>query len=205
MLEPRKLRVFLCHASQDKPVVRELYQKLLAEGWIDPWLDKEKLLPGQEWELEIEKSMESADAVVVCLSKSSVEKEGYYQKEIKKVLDVSDQKPEGAIFIIPLRLDDCQPPRRLAKWQYVDYFPLNQREPSYQRLLQSLKMRNVKSLPEAKKVSVQLVSQNPVHRGHFDQKVACLSVFMPEIAQMRALIASKRAFLSRSWRFFIPN
>jgi hypothetical protein len=147
----RKLRVFLCHASQDKPIVHELYQRLNAEGWIDPWLDKEKLLPGQEWELEIEKSVEVADAVIVCLSKSSVEKEGYYQKEIKKVLDVSDQKPEGTIFIIPLRLDDCQPPRRLAKWQYVDYFPLNQREPSYQHLLQSLKMRNIKLLPEAKK------------------------------------------------------
>jgi hypothetical protein len=105
-MEPRKLRVFLCHASQDKPIVRELYQRLLAEGWIDPWLDKEKLLPGQDWELEIEKSVEAADVVIVCLSKSSVEKEGYYQKEIKKVLDVSDQKPEGTIFIIPLRLDD---------------------------------------------------------------------------------------------------
>ena len=40
----RKLRVFLYHALQDKPVVRELYHRLLAEGWIDPWLDEEKLL-----------------------------------------------------------------------------------------------------------------------------------------------------------------
>ena len=47
-----KLRVFpstrsghrLCHASQDKPIVRELYQRLNAEGWIAPWLDEEKLL-----------------------------------------------------------------------------------------------------------------------------------------------------------------
>ncbi len=41
----RKLRVFpstrfasghrLCHSSQDKPIVRELYQRLNAEGWID--------------------------------------------------------------------------------------------------------------------------------------------------------------------------
>jgi hypothetical protein len=41
----RKLRVFLCHDSQDKPVVRELYHRLLAEGWIDPWLDDGKLYP----------------------------------------------------------------------------------------------------------------------------------------------------------------
>jgi len=43
MIEPRKLRVFLCHSSQDKPIVRELYQRLLAKGWIDSWLDEEKL------------------------------------------------------------------------------------------------------------------------------------------------------------------
>ena len=42
MTESRKLRVFLCHASQDKPVapfgddIRELHHRLLAEGWIDP-------------------------------------------------------------------------------------------------------------------------------------------------------------------------
>ena len=42
MTETRKLRVFLCHSSQDKPIVRELYQRLNAEGWIDPWLDEEK-------------------------------------------------------------------------------------------------------------------------------------------------------------------
>jgi hypothetical protein len=37
----RKLRVFLCHASQDKAIVCELYQRLIAEGWVDPWLDEE--------------------------------------------------------------------------------------------------------------------------------------------------------------------
>jgi hypothetical protein len=55
----RKLRVFLCHSSQDKSIVRELYQRLNAEGWIDPWLDEEKLLPGQDWDMEIEKAVEA--------------------------------------------------------------------------------------------------------------------------------------------------
>ena len=95
LMTERKLRVFLCHASQDKAVVRELYQQLLAEGWIDPWLDEEKLLPGQDWDMEIEKAVESADAVIVFLSSSSVTKEGYVQREVRKVLDVSDEKPEA--------------------------------------------------------------------------------------------------------------
>jgi len=111
MTEPRTLRVFICHSSQDKPIVRELYQRLNAEGWIDPWLDEEKLLPGQDWDVEIEKSVESADAVLVCLSSKSVTKEGYVQKEIRKVLDIALEKPEETIFIIPLRLDDCEIPR----------------------------------------------------------------------------------------------
>jgi hypothetical protein len=34
-------------------------QRLLAEGWIDPWPDEEKLLPGQNWDMEIEKAVEA--------------------------------------------------------------------------------------------------------------------------------------------------
>ncbi len=40
----RPLRVFLCHASDDKPVVKELYNRLVKDG-VDAWLDKEKLIP----------------------------------------------------------------------------------------------------------------------------------------------------------------
>lgn len=141
MSEPRKLRVFLCHASQDKPVIRELYQRLLAEGWIDPWLDEERLLPGQEWDVEIEKAVEAADVVIVCASSRSVTKEGYVQRELKFAMDIALEKPEGTIFIIPLRLDDCDLPRRLRSWQYDDYFPAEKRKSSYQRLLQSLNLR----------------------------------------------------------------
>lgn len=138
----RKLRVFLCHASQDKPVVRELYNRLLAEGWIDPWLDEEKLLPGQDWDMEIEKAVESADVVIVCLSNNSVSKEGYIQKELKLILDIALEKIDGAIFIIPLRLDSCQIPRRLRSWHYVDY-SYGVRKKNYLRLMQSLRVRYV--------------------------------------------------------------
>ncbi|HMN01019.1 MAG TPA: hypothetical protein PKC99_18610 [Anaerolineales bacterium] len=45
----RKLRVFLCHASDDKLAVRKLYASLKSVPWIDPWLPsgEENLLPGQ--------------------------------------------------------------------------------------------------------------------------------------------------------------
>ena len=140
-MEQAKLKVFLCHASQDKPIVRDVYRKLSAEGWIDPWLDEEKILAGQEWEYEIEKAVETADIVIVFLSNTSVSKEGYIQKELRYALDIALEKPEGAIFIIPIRLEDCIVPRKIKHWQYVDYFPTQQFDRAYKKLVDSLKVR----------------------------------------------------------------
>jgi hypothetical protein len=137
----RKLRVFLCHASQDKPIIRELYQHLVAEDWIDPWLDEEQLLPGQDWNLEIEKAVETSDAVIVCVSSTSVAKEGYVQKELRRVLDIALEKLEGAIFVIPVRLDDCPLPRQLRDRQFLDYFPASQQAAAFDKLRRSLKIR----------------------------------------------------------------
>lgn len=137
----RKLRVFLCHASQDKPVVRELYRRLLAENWIDPWLDEEKLLPGQDWNLEIEKAVEVSDAVIVCVSSTSVAKEGYVQKELRRVLNIALEKLEGAIFVIPVRLDDCTLPHQLRDRHFLDYFPVSQQRTAFDKLKTSLKLR----------------------------------------------------------------
>lgn len=137
----RKLRVFLCHASQDKPIVRELYKRLLAEDWIDPWLDEEKLLPGQDWNLEIEKAVETSDAVLVCVSSTSVAKEGYVQRELRQVLDIALDKLDGAIFVIPIRLDDCELPRKLRDRHFLDYFPPTNQASAFDKLKASLKIR----------------------------------------------------------------
>ena len=88
----RPLRVFLFHSSDDKTAVRNLYQRLRAEGF-DPWLDEENLLPGQDWRLEIPKAVRNTDVVIVCLSRGFVKKAGYGQKEIKLALDVADEQP----------------------------------------------------------------------------------------------------------------
>ncbi len=43
----RPLKVFLCHAHSDKDAVKAFYTRLTNDG-VDAWLDKEKLLPGQD-------------------------------------------------------------------------------------------------------------------------------------------------------------
>lgn len=138
MLTPQPLRVFLCHASADKPAVRKLHRYLKQRG-ITPWLDELNLLPGQKWEIEIPKALHSSDVILVCLSKNSVTKEGYVQKEITFALDKASEKLEETIFIIPTKLEECEVPQRLRDYQWVDLF----RNDGYKRLMQSLKKRAI--------------------------------------------------------------
>ena len=134
----RKLRVFLCHATEDRPATRELYKKLAAESWIQPWMDTEDLLPGQDFDLEIYKALRDSDAILICLSQTSVTKTGYLNKEIRRALDTADEKPEGAIYIIPVKFDDCTPSfEKLKKYQWVNYYESGARE----RLIKSLRLR----------------------------------------------------------------
>jgi repressor LexA len=120
-ISSRRMRVFLCHSSGDKLSVRQLYRRLKACN-LDPWLDEENLLPGQDWENEIRKAVREADVVIVCLSHGSISKTGFVQKEIKFALDVAEEKPEDTIFLIPLKLEECVIPQRLRRWQWVKYF-----------------------------------------------------------------------------------
>jgi hypothetical protein len=131
------LRVFLCHASGDKPAVRDLYQRLSQEKFIQPWLDEEELLPGQDWDTEIRKAVRVSDLVLVCLSPQSITKAGYVQKEIKFALDIADEQPEGTIFIIPTRLELCDVPERLQRWHWANLFETR----GYERLLRALRLR----------------------------------------------------------------
>lgn len=127
------MNIFLCHTSEDKKTVRELYRRLKKDGFT-PWLDAENLLAGQEWKVEIPKVVKNSDVVIICLSNQIETKTGYIQKEIRIALDAADERPEGSIFIIPLRLVACSVPERLQRWHYVDYFEDN----GYEKLIKSL-------------------------------------------------------------------
>jgi hypothetical protein len=117
-----KPRIFLCHAHEDKPRVRELYTQLKAAGYY-PWLDEEDLLPGQKWRTEINKIItDPYNLVVVCLTCNSVTKRGTVQREIKWALDVLEEMPEDTIYLIPARMEDCRAPEGLSDVHWVNLF-----------------------------------------------------------------------------------
>jgi TIR domain len=131
----RLLKVFLCHAHADSTAVLALYNRLTRDG-VDAWLDKEKLIGGQDWEYEIRRAVRESDVVIVCLSKQFAQK-GFRQYEVRIALEEANLQAEGEIFIIPARLEEYNVPQSLRRWHWVDLFEEN----GYERLLRALRAR----------------------------------------------------------------
>jgi hypothetical protein len=118
-----RIRVFLAHAQEDRPLVERIYYDLRRAGF-EPWMDSAKLLPGQNWPRAIQREIELADFVLINFSHHSVAKRGYFQYELRHALEVSDRVPLDEIFLVPVRFSDCEVPIEVArKTQYIDLFP----------------------------------------------------------------------------------
>ncbi|GCL46444.1 SUMF1/EgtB/PvdO family nonheme iron enzyme [Microcystis aeruginosa] len=114
-MKKSEIQIFLAHASEDKPAVLALYNRLKQAGY-KPWLDKKDLIPGQIWRDEIPKAIKASQIFLACLSGKSANKQGYIQRELRIALDTLGQMLPGTIFFIPMRLEECEiPDLRLAE------------------------------------------------------------------------------------------
>lgn len=131
-----KARIFLCYARPDQEKVSLLYEDLVTVGQI-PWMDKKCIQGGEKWETAIRRAIRASDFFVVCLSNKSVNRRGYVQREIRLALNIWDEKLDDDIYLIPVRLEDCDVTHeRLREIQRVDWF-----EPDgFLRLIQSIRV-----------------------------------------------------------------
>ncbi len=132
-VEQRKLSLFISYAREDRDIAGEVFAFLKASN-TNPWLDRKKILAGQNWENEIDRAIGDSDAFLALLSTHSVNKRGYIQKELKKGLDAAENFPEGQIFLIPIRLDECGLPVRMKHLHYINWYEKDARD----RILDSL-------------------------------------------------------------------
>jgi hypothetical protein len=117
------LRIFISHCTEDGDAAERLFNELAARGF-SPWLDRRKLLPGQNWRRRIEDAISSADFFIACFSHRSVVKRGGFQAELRFALACANRMPLDEVFVVPVRLDDCQIPGRIQREiQYTDLFP----------------------------------------------------------------------------------
>jgi TIR domain len=118
-----KPQVFVAYVSEDLAQARRLRDGIAAAGY-SPWLDRDKLLPGQNWPRAIERAIEISDAFIACFSGRSIAKRGQFQSELRYALDCARRLPLDTDFVVPVRFEPCAVPRRIADHvQYVDLFP----------------------------------------------------------------------------------
>jgi len=130
----KQLQVFLLYARSDREAVHRLYNRIVKDG-ANTWLDEKNILPGQDWESEIRKAIYRSDIVIVCLSRQFIKQGGYRHEELRIALEKANSVLDGEIFILPARLEKCDMPEPLRRWQRVDLFEAG----GYKKLMSALK------------------------------------------------------------------
>jgi TIR domain-containing protein len=120
-------RVFISYAREDEPTAIRLYQDLKVVG-AEPWMDKYDLIGGQGWRGTIRQAVRRSSHFIPLISKNSVSKRGYVQREMREAIDKLKDIPPDEIFLIPVRLDDTDSSfEDIQELHRVDLFPSYER------------------------------------------------------------------------------
>src|ERR1041384_5995074 len=108
-------RIFVSYARPDVRIVGQIVRFLHVGAGFDTWFDLHDLLPGHDWKFVIEREIARARLMVLCLSSRSVDRTGFFQKELRLALEQAELRPRGEIFILPIRLNPCPTPTDIAR------------------------------------------------------------------------------------------
>jgi hypothetical protein len=122
-----KSKYFFSYSRKDEDFVVNLAAKLKEAG-ANVWLDKKEIAPGARWDEAVAKSLGEAEGLVVALSSASVKSQNVMD-------EVSYAISEGK-KIVPLLVETCPIPFRLARFQYIDFTTDYQQ--AFQQLLDTL-------------------------------------------------------------------
>jgi hypothetical protein len=91
--------IFISYSSLDQDRVAPLIDALARQGWT-VWWDR-SILPGQNWDIEIEKRIKAAACVVVVWTRASIESEW-----VRLEAGIAREYRT----LVPVRLDEIEPP-----------------------------------------------------------------------------------------------
>ena len=125
------MRVYFCHASDEKPLVRELIALMKGRSAIfRPWIDERELRVGDHLKKSLQSAIKSSDFVVALLSRGAI-----HSKWVKYELQTA--REDGiAILAIVVGLDPEELPGYIRKHRYLVLHDRSERE--IQRLVSEL-------------------------------------------------------------------
>ncbi|MEP6583756.1 MAG: toll/interleukin-1 receptor domain-containing protein [Ginsengibacter sp.] len=147
---------FFSYSRKDADFVKKLATDLKKTG-ASVWLDQLDIAPGSPWDDSIQNALNGSQGLIVILSDDSVKS--------KNVMDEVSYAMSQGKKVVPLVIEECPVPFRLARLQYIDFKgdydssfanllnALN--TPDAQPLQSSTQSTNKSYSPEAKKSSLK--------------------------------------------------
>src|SRR5918994_1816586 len=120
--------IFISYSHKDTEAANRLVNDLKEvddpdKPQLELFLDKDSLLAGQDWKNVIDNAIKNTQYFVILLSNHSIEDNTYVHEELKVAKDIATQVKESEIYIIPVRLDECQILESIQHLHTVDLFP----------------------------------------------------------------------------------
>jgi hypothetical protein len=98
--------VFISYAREDLPAVQRLKAGLDAAG-IRTWFDLDRLEGGDDYDRKIQRNIARCSYFIPVVSATTERRlEGYFRREWSYAIDRSRNIAEGALFILPVCIDD---------------------------------------------------------------------------------------------------
>jgi len=166
-MENQKPKIFLSYAREDIDMAKRIYQDLKRYG-LDVWIDYEKILPGQHWKIITEKSIRQSKYFLLLLSSNSVTKRGFIQKEMKIAYEILEQCSEEDIYLIPVRVNDCEPSLKISDIHYINVFPETEYQNGLKKILHVVSPGTFIIRREPKKLSPADVNEMVKLHDYYD-------------------------------------
>ena len=100
--------VFISYAREDLPAVQRLKAGLDAAG-VTTWFDLDRLEGGDDFDRKIHANIGRCSYFVPIISAATQRRhEGFFRREWSYAVDRSRNIAEGAVFILPVCIDDTQ-------------------------------------------------------------------------------------------------
>lgn len=136
--------VFISYSRRDTDAMQHIVARLREQG-VSVWVDNEKLVPGTPiWEIEIEKAINEAYAVVVVLSPDAKNSEW-----VLREVAMADQSRKRVFPVLVAGSKEASIPLRLITRQYVDF-----------RKTEEIKLRELKTAISAYLAELTLTTQD---------------------------------------------
>lgn len=110
LIKSTQIKVFISYSHLNKEIVNRIVQKIEGFKHFDVWIDEKNILAGQRWEEVIHKNINQHDKIIVFLSSIGYYRKGYFNKEIKLILETQKMYPNSYNFVIPILLDNIKIP-----------------------------------------------------------------------------------------------